>query len=73
MLHKVIEYRKITPENLALMSDKELMDGNRRLIDTIEEYKDDVISSGWLTAEDVSEYKSTFRKAEKYVGKEGNS
>lgn len=69
-MHKVLEYRDITTENLALMTDDEFINGNHALIDTINEHKDAIVTNKWLSEEAIEEYTVAFRKAEAAKGKE---
>lgn len=66
--HKVLEYREVTTDNLALMSDEEFINGNRALIDTINGHKDAIVQNNWLSDDAIEEYIATFRKAETAKG-----
>lgn len=68
--HKVIEWRKLTPDNIAFMTDEEFVNANHLFIATMNRWKEKLLLSGWLTAEDIDEYAATFRKAEESIGKE---
>lgn len=70
--HKVLEYRNITVENLALMTDEEFIKGNRALIDTINEHMDAIVTNKWLSKEAFDEYIVAFRKAEAAIGNDTN-